>query len=563
MENVGKVKLSSAWGAWRLALLVLLACSALSTSAAVRRADAASSSAAAIALPRGEDPSYLYIDLADAGRISERLSKSELIKRFLVDEPDAPEFLASLVRNFPGTELTLMLSAFPEYDIEFQVACKLGPETRGLLDKVARGTASAEEAKLLFEGMFDSGSFDIHEPDGEAGEVKWPCYTVEGSEIWSELPYFSSAGGLLVLGNSPEVVKRSIEAVSRRGARFVPRREFSERNALLIHIGSDVSGFLADGAEDIFFEGALSLVPGGWNFDVSTNAMRIILGGLRGFEGVVDERISARPVSSFLSAGGGRLLVAVDGVLDLNQLLAGALGIVTGSPASSEMIEMAFETIYEIVGPELGNDLAEAAASMERFNFALVADEDESSEGLRSYIALHSGDVGAVRAASAKLADVIASYSRERGESPVKISQIQADGWDSVYAIEAERGDGEMTFTLGVKPDCILGGIMRPSLLSKPFTTDSVLYESLLGEEGLTEMIYIDARRFRRALRASIQKGGESGWLSENFAMPLIFFLTDFRELGIRSYSPSRYNFTFRTGGLDFDDWAFIRSFKW
>jgi hypothetical protein len=257
-------------------------------------------------------------------------------------------------------------------------------------------------------------------------------------------------------------------------------------------------------------------------------------------------------------------VAAVDGALDLTQPLAGALGVVMGSPASNSMIAAAFETIYEIVGPGLGYNFAEAAMSMGRFNFAMVEDDDESSaEGLRSYLALRSGDVDEVRSTGVKLARAIELYNGEMGEKPVKISQLQADGWDSAYAVEAKTDDGEMTFTLGVGQDRVLGGIMPPSLLSEPFTTDSELYKSLSEENGLTEMIYVDASRLRRALRTSLQRGEDPGWLSEDFALPLIFFLTDFHEIGVRSYSPNRYKFTFRTGGQDFDDWAFIRRFDW
>lgn len=84
-------------------------------------AQAASRPSLAIAPPQGEDLSYLYADMADAGKIARRLQKSEAIKSFF--EP-----AKAILEGFPATEMSFMMSVSGDEKPSFQMAWGLGRE---------------------------------------------------------------------------------------------------------------------------------------------------------------------------------------------------------------------------------------------------------------------------------------------------------------------------------------------------------------------------------------------------------------------------------------------------
>ncbi|MDR3253966.1 MAG: hypothetical protein LBT31_00165 [Synergistaceae bacterium] len=549
MKYQSGARFTRVWAAWKAAFVVILICASIAAATGRAGADSPSS---AIASPLGSDPSFLYIDLSDAAKIADRLRKSEIARVFLDPSRLGSDYVMNLLKNFPARELSLMISFSFENDFDLQVACGFAPDKRVLLDKVARGLASAEETRGLFgDAVPESGQLTIHEPNSTEGQ---PFYMIEPEGIWSLTPYFSSAREILVFGESPETVARSIEAIENRAARFSPKKEPEWRNSLIFRLGSDISSYFAIDSqkpEAILLGGDISFLPGGWNFDFNTNAIRVMLGETRATD-------SVRGAGAFLSAGGGKLVLALDEAFNLNLLTSEALGLVGDNAAYEPVITRIAHFLSEVISPGLADDLEAAVASMERFNFAMTTEPDDPATDIRAYFALRSGEAGAVKRAGRELASALDSYGEAPGKGALKITRAPNENWEAVYEIESHMDGRPLTFTIATGEDSLFVGTMPASLLSEPFAADSELFGALAGDD-LAEMIYVDSALLRRILRMSIEGKG-AGWLSKEFALPLIYFLTDFREIGVRSYSSSRFRLEFKTGGQDFDDWAFIRA---
>jgi hypothetical protein len=220
------------------------------------------------------------------------------------------------------------------------------------------------------------------------------------------------------------------------------------------------------------------------------------------------------------------------------------------------------EAVSKLVSDELREQLAEGFSSADRLNLALSAGANPGD--LRGYALLSSASGGKMKQVGEIISNAIDSYNDTLSDEAKKIKVVPADAWSFAFSTETISGTGlikgPITLSAAFGDDRALVGVMSPSLLSEPFSSDSNLYSSLIGDGNVMETVYLDTRAIRKALGSLIEKGARSGQATSLVAL-LVVPLMDFRELGAQTFSPRHFRFTFRTGWLDFDDRDLIQSF--
>ncbi|MDR0616478.1 MAG: hypothetical protein LBG29_06685 [Synergistaceae bacterium] len=502
-------------------------------------AQAASRPSLAIAPPQGEDLSYLYADMADAGKIARRLQKSEAIKSFF--EP-----AKAILEGFPATEMSFMMSVSGDEKPSFQMAWGLGREEDILLERIAQKSASSEELEEFFGRM--SNLISVLAPDGET-----PFYRIDPFGL-----YFSSDGKLLIFASSEEGVKKSMLAAGNSYRRFSPKTKSSGRNVMLLGLGKEPSAFFAENLADVFgmedwtlfpenisAEAHVSLTPGGWELDLLTDLVKPIYGD--GFFG----RSVPKPYGSFFRSGGGRLVAAVDGIPNPELVLTGGyvriLSSILGD--SSGFDASAIETLM----PERASGhIVSALESAGRMNFAVTATPDGDLSG---YFAVSGAASGDWKKAGDEISRSVTGYNETDSDGAVKIKEIPGDGWDRVFSITPEGGPGQASLTVAFHENRAFAGFVRPDLLKEPFIADSEFYEALTKDADVMENLYADMRFLRKTLRAKAP-----GRYYDGQAALIMISLLDFREIGAQTLSPEHFKFFFKTGWPDLDEREFIQS---
>lgn len=510
-------------------------------------------------LPSG-DPTYFYMDFEDAGDLAARLQKSELL-RLLIDQEPGFDALRQMLRNLPAKDIALLFSFDDETKLRFQMAWSLKGDRRATLGKIAKKTATAEEVIDLLGLPADSGLLEVGLPEGDE-----PFYVLDPWDL-----YVSAHDDVLVFGDRPESVAQSVVAAGNRMKRFTPKTEGNGRNRMLFGMSRNLTGELVKlydsfrdlerkeaAPERLLFEGDIELVPGGWNLDVYTNAVAVVYGS------EFAESLYAKPEGSFYSAGGGRLLAAVDSTPNLRQILNSGYAPLFGAPLAAAR-EQLYEVLSTAVGDEEVKRLTDELLSIDRLNLAVTHDP-ENPANVRAYALLSSrtGSMDAVSDAAAKLVSKYETEAKKKGRNgEITVDESGVNGWKTVYSFKApsekKLPSGSDQLIVALDKNRILAGLLSPSLLSVPFSTDSALYADLTKGENRLETLYFDARDLRKTLSAFIDAGKLPRRGRSSLAMLMVPFV-DFHEIGGETFSPSHIRFKFRTGWLDFDDRAFIDS---
>jgi hypothetical protein len=506
------------------------------------KAQAASRPSLAIAPPQGEDLSYLYADIADAGKIARRLRKSEALKSFFEPAKD-------MLEGFPATEMSFMMSVPGDEMPSFQMAWGLGREEDTLLERIAQKSASAEELEGFFGRI--SNLISVQAPEGES-----QFYRIEPFGL-----YFSSNGELLIFASSEEGVKKSMLAAGNSYRRFSPKTKSSGRNLILFGLGKEPSAFFAENLADVFgmedwtlfpekisAEAHVSLTPGGWEVDLLTDLVKPVYGD--GFFG----RSVPKPYGSFFRSGGGRLVAAVDGIPNAElvltggyvRILASILGDGAGFDASSIETLMPERAIGHIVS---------ALGSSGRMNFAVTAMPDGDLAG---YFAVSGATPGDWKKAGDEISRSVVYYNETDRDGAVKIKELPGDGWDRVFSITPGGEPGQASLTVAFQENRAFAGFVRPDLLGEPFSADSELYEAIARDAGVLENLYVDMRFLRKTLRAMRAKAPDRYY--DGQAALIMISLLDFREIGAQTLSSEHFKFFFKTGWPDLEEREFIQS---
>ena len=525
-------------------------------------ASADSSAGRAISsLPAG-DPSYLYINFADADDIANRLQKSELIRMLVDQEPEFAE-LRSMLRNLPAKNVALMFSFDEGSRLRFQMAWSFKEDRRSLLEKIAKKTATADEVMGLLRIDPEVSLFEVLPPDAEGEE---PFYKLLPMDL-----YVSAHEDVLIFGDEPERIAESVAAARNGAKRFSPKTEGDGRNCILFGLGREmtreVAGFYdilkgteraETSPEPLAVEGNIELISGGWNLNLFTNAVAVIYG--KNFA----DHMYVKPEGSFYAAGGGHLLAAIDSTPNLRQILTQEYASLLGAPFAK-----AKERLHDILDTATGEAeikrLTDELLSIDRLNFAVTNDPVDMKK-LRAYVLLstRTGSMSGVGDAIATLVEKYDAKTAEKGKkSEIEIDKTGASGWKTVYTVEAPEGAktkltaGIDHITVAVDESRILAGMLSPEELTTPFTTDSNLYGELLANKTRLETIYFDIRGLRKTLQAFAGTSKLGRRDQRMLAMFMIPFM-DFHEIGAETFSPAHFRFKFRTGWLDFDDRAYI-----
>jgi hypothetical protein len=512
--------------------------------ASAAEALAASRPSLAISPPQGDDLTYLYADIMDAGEIAARLQKSETLN---FTYAPAKEMLAGL----PATELSLMISVSGDEAPSFQMAWGLGGENKAFLERIAGGNASEDELGEFFGKI--SNSISVTGPEDGT-----PFYRIDPFGL-----YFSSNGELLIFANSSDGVKKSMLAAANSLRRFSPKAKSGGRNLILLGLGKELSAFFAqdiadligtvDGTsfpEKIAVETSVRLRPGGWELDLFTDAVKPFFGD--DFWG----RSTPKPYGSFVKAGGGRLIAALDGVPGTEQLLDGSyIGIL--SDILGVEYEWDADAAQTLIGRRAYDSLLAGIASSDRMNLAVTATDHGDLAG---YITV-SGTTGTDwKRAGDEISEALSAYGETRGDGTVKIKELPGNAWNHVFSVEAQgtQSDRPESITAAFGDNSGFAGFLRPDLLEKPFISDSKFYEALARDENALEVMYMDMKFLRKTLYAVRMKNPDRAYDRKLTAFITIPFL-DFREIGAQTLSPEHFKFSFRTGWLDFEEREFIR----
>jgi hypothetical protein len=318
--------------------------------------------------------------------------------------------------------------------------------------------------------------------------------------------------------------------------------------------------------ERVQIEGDICLSPGGWSLELFTNLLEPLYG--REFM----ERSVQKTAGSFFSAGGGKLIAALDSTPDVRQLLGAGYGLLLDFIA--EVAPGAKDEVSRLAAPKYAEEIEMWLSSIDRLNFAVTADPADPS-CLRGYVFASTTSSGAMKKAGGIISGAIASYGAS-DEGSGKILKVSSDGWDSVFSVEIDGLDdligGQVSLVAAFGDDCAIVGIMPPSLLEEPFSSGSDLYDSLTGDERVMEISYLDARSLRKSLRSILlkkapgalerfaapfidfKKVGAAQTSAERFAALILMPLIDFRDIGAQTFSPSHFKFTFKTGWPDFEE---------
>lgn len=507
-------------------------------------------------LPAG-DPTYFYMDFEDADGLAARLQKSELL-RLLIDQEPGFESLRQMLRNLPAKDIALLLSFDGESEFRFQMAWSFKDDRRAVLSKIAKQTATAEEVLGLLGLPADSRLLQVKLPGEEE-----PFYNLDPWNL-----HVSARDDVLIFGDSPESVSQSAVAAGSRMKRFTPRTEGKGRNRMLFSMSSNLTAEIVklydsfhdierkDAApERLLVEGDIELVPGGWNLDVFTNAVAVVYGS------EFAESLYAKPEGSFYSAGGGRLLAAIDSTPNLRQILNSGYAPLFGAPLATAR-ERLYEVLSTAVGDEEVKRLTDELLSIDRLNLA-VTHNPENPANVRAYTVLSSrtGSMDAVSDAVAKLVSKYQSEAKKGKQEEIEIDESGANGWKTVYSFKAPSEKnlpaGSDQLVVALDKNRILAGVLSPSLLTVPFNTDSAVYSDLTKGDTRVETFYFDVRNLRKTVRAFVDAKKMARRGRTSLALIMIPFV-DFHEIGGEAFSASHIRFKFRTGWLDFDDRAFI-----
>ncbi|MDR1019904.1 MAG: hypothetical protein LBL73_04015 [Synergistaceae bacterium] len=508
-------------------------------------AGAASMASLAISPPQGGDPTYVYVDLMDAGEISRRLQKSETLRSVFAQWRE-------ILREIPASEMSFMSSVSGDEAPAFQMALKLGGGEKEILGRIASGKASADELDELF------------------GKV-WNRITVEapleGVSFYRLNPfdvYFSSNGELLIFADSPEGVRKSIQA-SRNGLRrFSPARKSDGRNLILVALGKDHSSLVADelsgiawiqgdGAfpEKFAFEMELALRPGGWEIDLFTDAIKPLFGA--GFF----ERNAPKPYGSFFRAGGGRLLAALDGIPYSNPLSAGAYMQLMSIFLGMGSVQF-YDDIEKLTVPGVMKSISSGLAASDRLNFAVTAAPDGK---MSAYVMARESAGTNWQKEGEAISRAAGIYGSLEAARAGRFEEVPGANWNHVYRVRSgESGSGSQPdITAAFGDSSALIGFLTPDLLAAPFVADSAFYEALTKAESAYEIVYVDMKLLRRVLADRVRRYPDGRYDTMLTALAILPFL-DIREAGVLTLSPGHFRFTFKTGWLDFDDRESVRS---
>lgn len=506
-------------------------------------ANAASRASYAISPLEGDDPAYFYADFQDAGEISRRLQKSQTLRFISAQAKD-------MLKGIPASEISLLFSVSGDEEPSFQMAWKLGKGRGEFLKGIAAGSASTDELEEFFGKI--ANLITVRAP-----EEGVPFYRLDPPGF-----YLSSDGELLVFANSIEGVKKSLRAAHNGYKRFSPKTKSGGRNLILCGLGKEYSSFFANeiagilefpaGAlfpENIAVEMNVSPRPGGWELDIFTDAVRPLYGD--GFF----ERGVRKPAGPFFKAGGGRLVAAVDGIVNAD-LVDGYDYIQLLSYYAGVKGEWDSRFLRQFAG-DASEYVRSAMSSDGRLNFAITAAPDGKLAG---YAAVLEGAPDWKRvgdALSKALAAGGTSADETAGTADVK--EIPNDDWNHVFSIETREieSGSPVSVTAAFGDDRAFLGFMPPGGLEEPFDVNSELYESLTKNESALEIVYVDMK-FLRRISAARQKSDPSANYGSKFtAMTMIPFL-DIREAGAQTLSPEHFKFIFKTGWLDFEEREYV-----
>jgi hypothetical protein len=508
---------------------------------------AAAESSKAIVPPSGPDAPYLYVSLDDASQIAKRIARSELLR------PEYWEYsyiIKEMLREFPAIGVSFLAE-----DAGLQMAWDMNEDAKPALDRIAKGAASAAEASGVFGKLASTiETFEIVEP--------------EEDNLFYELRplglYFSSADGLLIFGETPESVKKSIAASGGGIRRFSPKKRIDSRNTVIIELNSEMSeeivrsSAILDGGmrnslktpiPRLKFEGGVTLKPDGWNLDFFTNAVRLI------YNDYFKDRLSTKPAGSFLPAGGGKLVAAVDSTPDFRWMLDAGYNSMLFSPIKDLFDEMGF-SLSEFINQEQEEEIAEVILSIDRVNLAVTEDQSGSANG---YLLLSNKTEGAIGRAEEILSGAIDSYNETRSDDLKKFYRFPSKEWKTVYSLgPMNEGDEPAGFTLAFRDDLVLAGFISPDLLSVPFSSESELYASIEKDDTAMEKIYLDMRAIRKMIGALLDKNAPSA-RHRSLLLSLLLPLIDSKEIGMRTFSDDRFQVNFKTGWPNFDDRELIQ----
>lgn len=512
----------------------------------------------AIASFQGKDPTYFYLDFADAKEFASRIARSELLRTAIDFEPEF-ETVRNMLRNFPADALSLAVSDNDESDVAFQMAMHVRQADASLLAKVSNGAATDAEIAAILGLPANYGDWlRIRTPAEGEGRYYW----VRPFGL-----YLTAKDDILVFGSTEEAVDRSLAALKNRFHRFAPRRAGTGDNFLLARMGEELTGlftasmgYLPDDAAPgtsgaATAEAVFGLVPGGWDVELFTNLVDIMYG--KDFF----DKIFVKPAGTFHRAGGGKLVAAADSTPNLKYLFSGQYGRVVGSLVAEAMdgIETSLE---EELGEEKAKRLLDSLLNVDRFNVAVTSTEDRPAD-LRAYVYVSSQQQGALQDAADTLEKLIDEHNQgAAGEKKLKKSDHPQ--WPLVYSIDLPEdmafADGANTLVLAMGEERMLAGLLPLSSLSQPFAVDSDLYEELTEANDLMETFYIDMRFMRSVVAGFLDKGIDISRSDRRMLFTLLFPFVDFREISAKTYSTEHFRLSFRTGWLDFDGRALMQN---
>lgn len=498
-------------------------------------------SARAMAAFSEKDPTFFYVGLTDARQFAGSLGRSELV-RLLVDRRPDYEFFQNFLRDFPARDFTLMLSDTGEYGVTFQLAIAFGEGKRAILDKVAARTAAASDIVELLGGeafLLDVAGLYVPESEGE-------FYEFTTFDL-----YFTSFENLLILGSHESAVERSVAACKNRFRRQKLDFKGKGDNALFARIGEEITSEIFGEASQgqVYFEGDVARVPGGWDVELHTNVVNALYG--ERFEEIAYEK---KP-GTFFRAGGGRLVAAVDSTPDIKRFF-GQLGPMADiGRGLEEVMAMAAEKL----GKNRAEELREALTALDRLNLAMTTGEGGPSD-LRAYAFLSSREEGVSERIGELLSELIEDYN-DSPEVEERFERVGLPGWSRAYALPLPE-DAPVFATgshisLAFGPKGLFAGLMPDTSVGAEFESDSELYGEISNTRGVIEVLYLDMRALRKIAKAAMDSTGmrrQSRQMLAAMTIPLI----DLREVGVQTHAVDHFSLKFRTGWLDFEERDFV-----
>lgn len=487
------------------------------------------------ALPGG-DRTFFYLNFTEADKIVSRLGKSEFI-RWAAGE--------NLFVNTHVKELALLAfdEAEPLSKLHLQAAMRFDDEHRDVLKKIEKKTAHGEDVANLIAPGLKKRFLRVTEPH--------PNYQDSFYYVESLGFYISAQDDLLIFGSTPEILKKSLSAASGHSRRFTRKAKAEGRNNVLFQMGEEVTEQISrilfgpfeenEGDESrpkrFSMEGNVGLFPGGWDLDISSNALPLFFGK------TYMDRMFAKSEGSFYAAGGGQVLAMVDTTPAMKYVLA-QVNEICGNISGSDFLSL-----------PVTRDLQE----IDRVN-AAVTNDPENPKDIRAYVYLSSRKEGVTR----RVGEALAGALEASGNWMAKGNEL------GIRAEKIEAGDGKRAFALDL-PDKFTrffpsnrlsvviedGGVlcawMPLSLLSVPFEKRSKAYDGLMKKNDLAEKCFFDARAIRKAVGALSENGGlspKAAGILKHFFIPFM----DIRETTVEVSSPERVRFGFRTGWFDLEE---------